>query len=269
MSKKIEGDKELKIQFAAWLFVNKTRDAKEIAKTVNVGERTIHRYAETDTWNNTLQTLKYEGKRNFRVRQAGSEKALYRKIYMAENFLDSAQLLEATTNFVSADSQEDAEARLAENTLRRKTVTHFLYAMVIEISIKVIWEIEKGNTPEYNHDIWSRYTELSLDSRYKISDLYETQVANINTIVTRCNRQKDNGGRIVNITLDLQSLEDALKANEQTVINFKYDGKFEGKSSALCSVMRTDSLIYALPRSIANAIIFPRQLLDYVISLNR
>ena len=171
------------------------------------------------------------------------ETGLDQKIFMAENFLDSAQLLEATTNYVSSDTRENAEARLADNILRRKTVTHFLYAMVIEISIKVIWEIEKGETPKYNHDIWSRYTELSPDSQQKIANMYNTQVANINTIVSQCNGEKDRGGRIVNITLDLQSLEDALKSNRQTVRDFKYDGKFDGKSSALCSVMKTDNLI--------------------------
>ena len=192
---------------------------------------------------------------------------LDRKIFMAENLLDAAQLLEATTNAVRADSLEDAKSKLSDNTFRRKTVTHFLYSMIIEISIKVIWEIEHGKTPAYNHDILIRYNELSQESQQKISDMYDLQVANIKDLISRCNGSIDKGGRIVNITLDHQSLEDALEANEQTVKNFKYDGRFNGKSSALCSIMWTDNRIYVLPRSISDAIVFPKSLLDYAISL--
>ena len=50
MAMRIEGEKEILIQAAAWLFVRRTRDAKEIAEILNVTERTIRRYAETQTW---------------------------------------------------------------------------------------------------------------------------------------------------------------------------------------------------------------------------
>ena len=71
MAMRIEGEKEILIQAAAWLFVRRTRDAKEIAEILNVTERTIRRYAETQTWEAVLLLLRYEGERNFRVRKAG------------------------------------------------------------------------------------------------------------------------------------------------------------------------------------------------------
>ena len=66
-------------------------------------------------------------------------------------------------------------------------------------------------------------------------------------VISECNGSRDRVGRIVNLKLDLQTLEDALEVNEQTVTNFKYDGKINGKSSVLCSTMWTDNRIYALP----------------------
>lgn len=270
MANRAEGNKDLMIQVAAWLFVNKTRDAKEIAKILKVGERTIHRYAETDTWNNVLQNLKYDGKRSFRVKEAGRRTELNRKIFMAKSFLDSAIFHEKTLHIVPADmaeSKEEAESKLSDIRLKRKLVTHFLYAVVFELSIKIILEIEQGTSAPHHHNIFCLYKKLSKESRQKISTLYDRQVTNMQKLILECNRSQNRAGQIVNFNHPLQSLEDALKANEQTVKNFKYDGKFNGKSSALCSVMWTDDQIWALPRSRADAITFPKALLEYAISL--
>ena len=271
MAKKTKGDKDIMVQFAAWLFVNQTRDAKEIAKILKVGERTIHRYSETNTWNNVLQDLRYNGVRSFRVKKAGRWREINRKIFMAKSFLDSATFHEKTLNIVPSDvvdSPEDAQSKLSDIVYRRKLVVHFLYAVVIEISIKVIWEIENGTIPEYNHDIFSRYEELSPESKKKISGLYKTQVSHTTKLISLCNGQRDSVGAVVNISQDLQSLEDALKANEQTVKNFKYDGRFKGKSSALCSLLWDAGLVYTLPKSVSNAVIFPKELLEYAIFLH-
>ena len=195
---------------------------------------------------------------------------LDRKIFMAQSFLDSAIFHEKTLNIVPgdmADSLEDAESKLDDIILRRKVVAHFAYAMVFELSIKIILEIEQGKNAPFHHNILRLYRELSQTSQQKISDMYDTQAANMKKLISECNGRRNRGGQIVNLNLDMQSLEDALKANEQTVKNFKYDGQFSGKSSVLCSIMWTGDLIYTLPRAVANAIIFPKALLEYAISL--
>ena len=77
----------------------------------------------------------------------------------------------------------------------------------------------------------------------------------------------DYQGDIVNLNINLQSLEDALKSNQETIINFKYDGKLGGKSSVLCSVMWDANEVLILPRP--EIIVFPKFLLEYAISLNK
>lgn len=74
MPKLYSGEKEIIIQSAAWLFAKHTRDAKEIAQRLGIGWRSVHNYAKTETWDNVLTTLKYEGVRNFRVKRAGRKR---------------------------------------------------------------------------------------------------------------------------------------------------------------------------------------------------
>ena len=187
---------------------------------------------------------------------------LNRKISMAKSFLDSSQLLERTTNQIIAGSREEAESKADDTRYRRKMTAHFLYAVVFELCIKIIWEIEHNKTPKPNHDILSRYRELSKDTRQAISDLYDTQVRNTKHIISQAN----SGGNVVNLCIELQSLEDALTSNQETIKNFKYDGKLDKKSSVLCSIMWDENEIYVLPKP--EIVIFPQLLLDYAISLN-
>lgn len=195
---------------------------------------------------------------------------LDRKIFMAKSFLDSATLHDMTPkNVVIARSLEEAQAKSDDTALGRKFVTHFLYAMVFELSIKIIWEIEQGKSAPHHHNILCLYRELSPSSQQKISDLYDIQVSNMKQVISKCNGRRNRGGQIVNLKIDLQSLENALEVNEPTVKNFKYDGQINGKSSVLCSTMWTDNRIMILPQLIANAIIFPKALLEYAISLQR
>ena len=59
---------DILITVAAGIFATHTRDAKEIGILLNTSERSVHRWAETDIWDTVLETLNYEGERNFRVK---------------------------------------------------------------------------------------------------------------------------------------------------------------------------------------------------------
>ena len=190
------------------------------------------------------------------------------KIKMAQGFLDSAQLLERTLNQVVAKSQEEAESKVEDTRYTRKMTAHFLYAVVFELCIKIIWEIEHNASPKPNHDILSRYRELSKESRQAISDMYDTQVKNTENTISHSNSGvRDNKGDVVNLCIQLQSLQDALKSNPQTMKDFKYEGRLTGKSSAFGSIMWSTDRVYILPNP--EFIVFPEQLLTYAISLNR
>ena len=189
------------------------------------------------------------------------------KIKMAQGFLDSAQLLERTLNQVVAKSQEEAESKVDDTRYTRKMTAHFLYAIVFELCIKIIWEIEHNEPPKPNHDILSRYRELSKESRQAISDMYDNQVKITQNIISRSNSGvTDDYGETVSLCIELQSLEDTLKSNPETMRDFKYDGKLTQKSSAFGSIIWSKDRRYLL--SDPNFIVFPEQLLTYAISLN-
>ena len=189
------------------------------------------------------------------------------KIKMAQGFLDSAQLLERTLNQIVAKSQEEAEIKVDDTRYTRKMTAHFLYAIVFELCIKIIWEIEHNEPPKPNHDILSRYRELSKESRQAISDMYDNQVKITQNIISRSNSGvTDNYDETVSLCIELQSLEDTLKSNPETMRDFKYDGKLTQKSSAFGSIMWSKDRKYLL--SDPNFIVFPEQLLTYAISLN-
>ena len=70
---------------------------------------------------------------------------LDRKIFMAQRFLDSAQLHELTQNCVIGSSVEETLAKRDDTALGRKLVTHFLYVMVKDWSWKIVFNRRKRN----------------------------------------------------------------------------------------------------------------------------
>ena len=185
------------------------------------------------------------------------------KFSMAKGFLESAQLLERSLDHVVAGSQEEAEAKKADSIYGKKMTAHFLYSVIFELCIKIIWEIEHNTTPKPNHDILSRYRELSKKTRQKIAEIYDIQVRNTKGIISEIEANNDD---FESQSIKLQSLEEALTSNQKTIINFKYDGKFGGKSSAFCSIMWSDNETLLVPTP--KLIVFPDFLLKYAISLN-
>ena len=94
-----------------------------------------------------------------------------------------------------------------------------------------------------------------------ISEMYDNQVKITENIISRSNSGvTDNYGDTVNLCIELQSLQDALKSNPQTMRDFKYDGKLTQKSSAFGSIMWSKDRKYLL--SDPNFIVFPEQLLS-------
>lgn len=65
-----KAETDILVTAGAALFATYTRDAKEIANLLNTSERSVHRWAERDKWEEVLQTLNYEGERNFRVKSS-------------------------------------------------------------------------------------------------------------------------------------------------------------------------------------------------------
>ena len=187
---------------------------------------------------------------------------LEEKLRIAETFMETAEFLEIApfTAFIG-ESKEKIEARKDKQRLQRKEVCHFLYAIVFELAIKIIWETDKGKECRRTHNILDLYKELSLKKQSPIKDLYDNQVSIIK------NREGERGGKKIRFKdlADFQSLDEALKSNQDTITNFKYDGQFRGKSSVMGSVIWNSKGIWTLPEGF---VVFPKKLLKYARELS-
>ena len=126
----------------------------------------------------------------------------------------------------------------------RGFTSHMLYAIVFELSIKVIWELDHNEDCRFTHNIGALYNELAPVSKDRIREIFGEKL----TALAGLQGTNRKGERvIIGELVELQSLRDALEANEDTMKNFKYDTKFRGKSSVLGSMIWTDELYYVLP----------------------
>ena len=183
------------------------------------------------------------------------------KLEMAEAFLRSADVLELV--YRGPDPSMGAqvlERVIDDQILPRKKVCHFLYAVIFELAIKIIWEAEKGIPCKRSHKILQLYTELSVQSRSTIRQMYGHQQLSLRrTAGTQQGRPM-----LIDDIAEFQSLEEALESNEDTIKNFKYHGNFQSQtpSSAIGSVIWTQDLIYTCPPH-PEFLVFPKQLINY------
>ena len=154
---------------------------------------------------------------------------------------DSPQhLIPAPANATEADRLKLAD----RHRWSRKNVSHMLNAIVLEIAIKVTWELDNDKECRHTHNISKLYNELGEESRRELKRIYDEKFATISGLQgTNKNGQTVRIGDLV----QLQSLQDALVANEDTMKNFKYDGDFNGKSSAMGSVIWSKDLLWIIP----------------------
>ena len=179
------------------------------------------------------------------------------KLTIAESFLGTAKFLGQTLGkLVVGGSPETVKARKDEQLFQGRVVCHYLYAAVFEIAIKVMWAIDKGEECPKTHDILSLYKELHSEKQSRITNLYDAQISAL-----AIEGGKRNGSSVqVDRLVDFQSFEEALTSNYKTMTNFKYDGKFHGKSSAISGVIWNSNRIWILSE---DYVTFPEKLLTY------
>lgn len=174
------------------------------------------------------------------------------KLKMAEAFLRSADVLELV--YLNVPPSMD------DQILERKKVCHFLYAVIFELAIKIIWEVEKGTPCKRSHQILQLYNDLSARSQAIIKQMYGHQQLSLRRIAGT----QHGLPMLLDDIADFQSLEEALASNADTITNFKYHGNFksQSKSSAIGSTIWNESRIYACPPG-PDFLVFPKQLINY------
>lgn len=102
MANKSTAERDIHITTAACLFVTYTRDAKEIANILKTTDRTIHRYAETELWEEILQIVGYEGERSFRVEATRDTARDYGEVFEKAKEIFIAAVRQGHSNWKAA-----------------------------------------------------------------------------------------------------------------------------------------------------------------------
>ena len=176
----------------------------------------------------------------------------------AASHLDDCPVYPVKVSAITSPSviQETKE----RHRLSRKHISHMLNAVVLEIAIKVTWELDNEKECRYTHDIAMLYKELNEKSQRELKEIYNEKLAMLAGLegTDKKGQQVTLGGLV-----QFQSLQDALVANEDTMKNFKYDGDFNGKSSAMGSVIWDEKTLWTVPP--LDHVRFPEALYRYTV----
>ncbi len=131
--------------------------------------------------------------------------------------------------------EDDGMAKAKNLQIRDNALTRVvLYAIVVELVVKHVWEQEFGTTAEHTHNVHKLFKQLRPETRSEIEALYdECRLAHKNYFrrayqdVTQAGILKDGS---VAEAFDVASLEEALRWNEEAMRDLKYTMKPDGPS---------------------------------------
>ena len=133
-------------------------------------------------------------------------------------------------------------SRDEEHRLSIRSIAYMLHCIVLELAIKVMWELEKREACKDTHRIDSLYKDLDCTSQSDLRRLFDEKAQLLadseGTMEGKQIRYKE--------LIQFQSWEDTLAANRDVMVNFKYDGEFKGKSTAMGGVMWDGETVWAL-----------------------
>ena len=175
------------------------------------------------------------------------EARLKNRISSMQNSMDVAKYLDSRPPI---KVPKNASRALIEKTQDRlgwssKSVAYMLNAIVLEIAIKVIWELDNGGKCKHTHDISKLFKNLDCTSQSDLKCLFDEKTRLLANLEVTRGETRIRLGEL----LQFQSWEETLVANRGVMVKFKYDGRFKGKSSAMGSAMWNEDggIVWMLP----------------------
>lgn len=107
--------------------------------------------------------------------------------------------------------------------LRHGVTNYFLQAIVLELLIKCIYEVDIQEKAPYSHDLTDLYGQLNADTRAEISQYYEE--------ARNRNKRYYDSHNITEVTF--HPLEKVLANNYSIVRDFKYDAMGKDSNSSV------------------------------------
>ena len=122
-----------------------------------------------------------------------------------------------------------------------------LYAIVVELVVKHLWEDELGTTAKKTHDVRGLFKELRPMTRTSVRHLYDKCSAAYEEAVQH--GQKQHGADVMSVKM--ATLEEALDWNNDAIRNFKYDLTPKGHSVPTGAIWNSE-LIWVVPNRFPN-----------------
>ncbi|MDE0331139.1 MAG: HEPN domain-containing protein [Nitrospinae bacterium] len=122
------------------------------------------------------------------------------------------------------EGKEDAEDRSIRDF---GMVRVYLYAVIVELSIKAIWSFEnQGQEPKHHHDVSALFRQLNKETRDRIKDLYIAVCSAYHNAVFAGMHQHGKDS----MQVEMAMLEEALTWNKTAVKDYKYDFELDGRT---------------------------------------
>ena len=154
----------------------------------------------------------------------------------------------------AGESREEAESG---SGLDFGVTSIFLYALIVELTIKGLWSYENdGAEAEYTHHIKKIFRELETGTRAQIEAIYERNRNHYTGIVSEGKRQLGEDG----IQVEMASIEEALKWNAKAMVHLKYDLMPRGKTVPAGAMWDGETIWFGSEADMPN---FGLQLVDW------
>ena len=122
-----------------------------------------------------------------------------------------------------------------------------LYAIVVELVLKHIWEKEQGETAEHNHNVYSLFVQLNPKTRCDVKALYDQCCHAYESAIDI--GQQQHGAEVV--AVDMANFEEALQWNEEAVKHLKYEMVPCGKTVPT-GIIWSPECVWVVPKTFPN-----------------
>ena len=151
---------------------------------------------------------------------------------------------------VSQAAVEDAGAvsdAVDQQRLGAALTCAVLYAIVVELVVKHIWEQQQGKTAKYRHDVHCLFQQLEPKTQRDVLALYDKCCRAYKKAIQTGKQQ--HGSETV--AVEMANLEEALHWNKNTMKNFKYEMTLQGRNVPT-GIFWTSETHWVLPSTFPN-----------------
>ena len=140
-------------------------------------------------------------------------------------------------------AQESAMDDFLENDFFQLNSTcYFLNSVILELLIKIFWEIEKSKECPHTHSIENLYSQLSKDSQDFLSSKYTELKIQL--------EHKINSSSPNDLGLNYSNFETILSSNKKVVMDYKYEMKPNSENSVFNNMVSVGDHYYMIPYSL-------------------